>query len=177
MAAVNAAAPSAKVHALAAFPDGIGPGLYTVFWKSGGSSLAAIGIQSDGTRWLAPTNWLRPATITSAGAWGDIERVERVVPTDLSGAPDAVAEFLAEVAEEIERAAMLHPGPNPNLAALTEEVGEVAKAVLEARESALSVGEIADFQWEAIREEAVQVAAMAFRIVFEGDPSLSVVPE
>ena len=32
-------------------------GVYEVFWKSGGSSIAAIGMTYSGQRWLAPTNW------------------------------------------------------------------------------------------------------------------------
>lgn len=32
-------------------------GIYEVYWKSGRSSLAAIGITHTGNRWLAPTNW------------------------------------------------------------------------------------------------------------------------
>lgn len=32
-------------------------GLYEIFWKSGGSSLASIGNLHDGVRWIAPINW------------------------------------------------------------------------------------------------------------------------
>jgi hypothetical protein len=32
-------------------------GVYRVYWKSGGSSLAAIGQDHAGNRWVAPTNW------------------------------------------------------------------------------------------------------------------------
>jgi hypothetical protein len=32
-------------------------GLYEIFWKSGGSSLASVGNLHDGTRWIAPINW------------------------------------------------------------------------------------------------------------------------
>ena len=32
-------------------------GLYEIFWKSGGSSLASVGNMHDGVRWIAPTNW------------------------------------------------------------------------------------------------------------------------
>ena len=32
-------------------------GLYKIYWKSGGSSLASIGSLSCGARWFAPTNW------------------------------------------------------------------------------------------------------------------------
>jgi len=34
-------------------------GLYRVYWKSGGGrSLASVGSDENGRRWLAPTNWL-----------------------------------------------------------------------------------------------------------------------
>lgn len=33
-------------------------GLYTIYWKSGGSSLASVGQLYDGARWLAPCNWI-----------------------------------------------------------------------------------------------------------------------
>lgn len=36
------------------------PGLYLLRWKSGGASLAAVGVTSDGGRWMAPTNWVSP---------------------------------------------------------------------------------------------------------------------
>ena len=36
----------------------ISSGLYEVQWKSGGASKAAVGVTSNGNRWLAPTNWV-----------------------------------------------------------------------------------------------------------------------
>jgi hypothetical protein len=33
-------------------------GLYRVFWKVGGTSLAAVGYFSNGDRWIAPCNWV-----------------------------------------------------------------------------------------------------------------------
>lgn len=53
------------------------------------------------------------------------------------------------------RIIQLHPAPNPNLAVLMEEVGEVAKAYQE--------GNV-----DEVRTEAIQVAAVAFRIIVEG---------
>ncbi len=35
-------------------------GIYRVFWKDGGESLASIGMSHKGLRWLAPTNWTEP---------------------------------------------------------------------------------------------------------------------
>lgn len=52
-------------------------GLYRVYWKSGGSSLAAVGQLPDGSRWLAPANWVRP---TEDPRWQDIETIERLDP-------------------------------------------------------------------------------------------------
>lgn len=67
--------------------------------------------------------------------------------------------FLIEVAHEHERAVGLFPSSEASMCALTEEVGELAKAMLE--ESP-----------ERIRKEAIQVAVMAMRVAIEGDPSL-----
>lgn len=51
-------------------------GLYQVFWKSGGSSTAAVGMTADGTKWLAPINWTAPDV---AGAnWGLVAKVVRL---------------------------------------------------------------------------------------------------
>lgn len=32
-------------------------GIYKIKWRSGGSSIASIGILNNGERWIAPTNW------------------------------------------------------------------------------------------------------------------------
>ena len=65
-------------HPLASWPDGLPLGLYVIHWKSGGSSEAAIGMQEDGTRWIAPTNWVRPGLRADASEWCAIDRVERI---------------------------------------------------------------------------------------------------
>jgi hypothetical protein len=49
------------------------PGLYRVFWKIGGSSEAAVGMAEDGTRWLAPTNWVAPCP--NGSQWRYVDRV------------------------------------------------------------------------------------------------------
>lgn len=67
--------------------------------------------------------------------------------------------FMRHVLEEVRRARAKFPSSECCLAALSEEVGELAKACLE--ESS-----------ERIVEEAVQVACMALRVATEGDPSL-----
>lgn len=70
----------------------------------------------------------------------------------------AIKLFLESVRQEILRAQRLFPSNSLATIALTEEVGELAKAVLD--ESA-----------DDVRTEAVQVAAMAFRVGVEGDRS------
>ena len=50
-------------------------GLYHVFWKSGGQSLASVGITRSGGRWLAPINWVSPDK--DGSHW---ESVSHVVP-------------------------------------------------------------------------------------------------
>lgn len=63
----------------------IKPGLYRVFWKTGGSSLAAVGMTADGGRWLAPTNWLAPTT--DQRHWEeDVDRLEAIDVPDLDAA-------------------------------------------------------------------------------------------
>ena len=65
-----------------------------------------------------------------------------------------------EVMGEINRARSKFPRPDGLLAALTEEVGEVARALL-------------DKPWSEVYAECVQVAAMAQRLAEEGDPTMA----
>jgi hypothetical protein len=54
-------------------------GLYRVFWKpenGGGSSLAAIGSNFNGKRWIAPTNWIR--VNDTHDSWHLVDRVELI---------------------------------------------------------------------------------------------------
>lgn len=61
---------------------------------------------------------------------------------------------------EVSSARVKFPRPDCLLAALTEEVGELAKAML-------------DESPERIQAEALQVMAMAYRCMTEGDPTLN----
>jgi hypothetical protein len=59
-------------------------GLYRIFWKQscgGGMSLAAIGMTENGSRWIAPTNWVAPASSPTSiyKTRRSILRVEMVV--------------------------------------------------------------------------------------------------
>ncbi|MEQ5770025.1 hypothetical protein NFH98_20855 [Halomonas sp. H33-56] len=71
-----------------------------------------------------------------------------------------VMAFLIEVENEHGAAVDKFPSPEASMCALTEEVGELAKALLE--ESP-----------ERVRREAIQVATMAMRVALEGDPTLN----
>lgn len=33
-------------------------GVFRLYWKSGGSSVAAVGMDRAGERWMAPSNWI-----------------------------------------------------------------------------------------------------------------------
>lgn len=51
-------------------------GVYRVWWKSGGSSVAAIGRTADGSAWLAPSNWI--SVDTYGMHWRQVERVKLI---------------------------------------------------------------------------------------------------
>ena len=54
-------------------------GLYRLFWKSGGTSLASVGSLYDGTHWFAPTNWTSPTAGGIASTdWRKIDKVEPI---------------------------------------------------------------------------------------------------
>ena len=73
----------------------------------------------------------------------------------------AESRFLADVADEIERARAKFRGDRHRLAALGEEAGELSRAMLEHHHGKLDA--------EQVYREAVQVATMAARVATEGD--------
>lgn len=75
--------------------------------------------------------------------------------------------FTLSVASELRRAREKFPSSALALAALTEEVGELAQALLKWRAGKLS--------WDAVVGEAIQVATMAQRVAVEGDASFEAV--
>lgn len=81
----------------------------------------------------------------------------------------AIDTFIEDVEREVRRAMKKFPQPNPTIAALAEEVGELSKAMLHIREGKHN-------DWWRVYDEAVQVAAMACRAAIEGDPTFGVVP-
>ena len=57
-------------------------GLYNLHWKSGESSLAAIGSWASGRRWFAPVNWINFVTENNAvNDWARVDRVELIEET------------------------------------------------------------------------------------------------
>lgn len=53
----------------------LGHGLFRIYWKDGGASLAAVGSLSNGSRWFAATNWTGENTSTIASTkWAAVER-------------------------------------------------------------------------------------------------------
>ena len=77
--------------------------------------------------------------------------------------------FLYDVQKEIMKAVKKFPQPNPTIAAMAEESGELAKAMLHIREGKSN-------DWWDVYGEAVQLAAMACRCALEGDTTVNAVP-
>ena len=61
-----------------------GPGLYRVWWSTGGHSVAAVGMRSDGGLWLAPTNWISPDEDPD---WDDVLKLDLIARQDHSTEP------------------------------------------------------------------------------------------
>ena len=74
-------------------------------------------------------------------------------------AQDQVAQLLEEIAAEVRRARAKFPGRRLMTLALSEEYGELCKAML-------------DEPAERVRREAVQTACMCIRVVLDGDESV-----
>jgi hypothetical protein len=56
-----------------------GHGVFRIFWKSGGSSLAAVGSLHDGTPWFAPSNWTSEVAGGIASTdWRKVEDIQRL---------------------------------------------------------------------------------------------------
>lgn len=79
----------------------------------------------------------------------------------------ALDSVFADIALELNKARDKFPGSRHNMNALTEEVGELAKALLQINYETHKGVTQEDVYWEAI-----QVASMAIRIATEGDSTL-----
>lgn len=53
-------------------------GLYKIYWKDGGCSLASVGSLHSGKRWFAPCNWTSKDHSIASSAWNKVKDVERV---------------------------------------------------------------------------------------------------
>lgn len=95
-------------------------------------------------------------TAAQAGMWLGISRKSEA---SIAREKADVDHFLAHIAAEVGAAKAKFPSPEALLAALSEEYGEVAKAVLSE-------------SWANVRKEAIQCAAMCVRLALEGDPTL-----
>lgn len=85
---------------------------------------------------------------------------EEIMASHLGGSSYAgISRFLLEVDAEVARARQKFPSSDGAMVALVEEVGELAKALL-------------DESWDRVRAEAIQVAGMALRVAEEGDSTL-----
>lgn len=73
--------------------------------------------------------------------------------------------FIQDISREVAKARAKFPGPNPTIAALAEEVGELSQEMLHIREGKHN-------DWERVWKEAVQVAVMAMRAATEGDATI-----
>lgn len=82
-------------------------------------------------------------------------------------------QFSEDVLVELQRARRKFPSSNLVFAALVEEVGELAQAMLYERAGKVRVPGIDPKRH--VWDEAVQVAAMALRVATEGDPSFAAV--
>jgi len=89
---------------------------------------------------------------------------EKVKDTRLICDNDFDAGFIIKMVKELAKARKKFPYSEGALCALTKEVGELARALL-------------DEKWECIEKEAVQVAVMALRIAIEGDSTLNTLRE
>lgn len=81
----------------------------------------------------------------------------------------AISAFLEMMEKEVHQAIDNWPAPNPTLAKLTEEAGEVATELVDIREGRSD-------DWHLVYKECIQTAAMACRIAIEGDGTLGAVP-
>ncbi len=84
--------------------------------------------------------------------WGQHGKIKPVPPEALT---------VEAVKAEVIKARLKFPGNNHLLAALTEEVGELAQALLQGKSR------------DEVEKEAIQVACVALRIIEEGDAAFA----
>lgn len=60
---------------------GLTHGVYKIYWKGGGKSLASIGYTYDGTNWFAPCNWTTESNtkpLVASTDWGKIKKIKLI---------------------------------------------------------------------------------------------------
>ncbi len=72
-------------------------GIYRVFWREGGVTVAANGCMSDGAPWLASTNWLGPIGALSTEHAGRIREMDLLLTQNSEMARKDVASRAAAV--------------------------------------------------------------------------------
>lgn len=73
--------------------DKLGLGLYILYWKTGGNSLASVGQNAAGNKWFSPVNW-----ITVPG-W-DWSIVDKVHPVNVDDQQYEDVELVEDTLEE-----------------------------------------------------------------------------
>lgn len=54
-------------------------GLYKIYWKDGGCSMASVGSLHSGKRWFAPTNWTSKDHTIASSAWNKVKDVKCIM--------------------------------------------------------------------------------------------------
>ena len=57
-------------------------GLYKIFWKEGGMSVASVGSLQDGQRWMAPSNWINVPT-SGRTYWKKVKKAVKIETDNL----------------------------------------------------------------------------------------------
>ena len=93
------------------------------------------------------------------------DMLARRAPSPDAGKAEPSAPTFEAIRAELSRARAKFPSNRHMLAALTEEVGELAQAMIDNHRQKASA--------DAVRDEAIQVATMAIRVAEEGDADFS----
>ena len=72
---------------MALYRKGMTHGLYRIYWKSGGISLASVGFAYDGSNWFAPCNWTSSKDnidfpLVATTDWSGVEKAELIIAND-----------------------------------------------------------------------------------------------
>jgi NTP pyrophosphatase (non-canonical NTP hydrolase) len=124
--------------------------------------------------WNAATWDVEPAVVALPGWYlirKGVLRMKGSKSMDIKHGPSGVT--VQAIMEEVSRARLKFPGNDVMLAALSEEHGELANALLELRFATIAKQPKYDLDRlrDNVQKEAIQVAAVAIRILEDGDSS------